>query len=30
MDEIISYFEMDVAKKICKSKLQLEVGGPQP
>jgi hypothetical protein len=29
MDGIIYSFEMDMAKKICKSKLWQEVGGPQ-
>jgi hypothetical protein len=30
MDRTIFSFEMDMAKEICKSKLQQEVGGPQP
>ncbi len=29
MDGIISFLEMDMVKKICKSKLRQEVGGPQ-
>ncbi len=29
-DKTISFVEMDMAKKICKSKFQQEVGGPQP
>ncbi len=29
MDGIISSFEMDMAKKKCKSELRQEVGGPQ-
>jgi hypothetical protein len=29
MDGIISSFEMDMAKKICKLELWQEVGGPQ-
>jgi hypothetical protein len=30
MDENISFLEMDMAKKICKSKFWQEVGGPHP
>ncbi len=29
MDETIYSLEMDMAKNICKSKLQQKVGGPQ-
>jgi hypothetical protein len=29
MDGIVSFLEMDMAKEICKSKFQQEVGGTQ-
>jgi hypothetical protein len=29
MDKSIFFLEMDMARKICKLKLQQEVGGPQ-